>query len=618
MRRLAYLTVVAALCVTGCSTVYMKGTPLYTGEDRASQAPPEDRVNLWPLLYYHKPSLSVVWPLAEWTDDHMALRPLFSVYKLDKPKHQYNVVAPLFQFDFAEDAHRIFPVFWGDDYLVGFPIVWWLKDTKGIFPVFWGEDGWAIFPLFWYSKDAFCHLFPLWIHSTGKERRDTHILWPIFRSLSTLEKGGFRIWPLVGSYTSKPAGDWHNRYLLWPLVRDYRDGDERSRAVLPVFIQSRNKDEGWWLLLPFAFRWEKGNERLTLTPLWSSSRRGDDRWSALLPFYYHRANTAKQTSRTLTPVFGWSRSPERTSWQLVPLLSSLAWGKGEKELWLLGPLAHARWGSEKLQHHVAPLYLYDREEGMFLSPLVSWKRKEGERHLNILGPLFHASRYPTGLRTWHVLAPLGRLQRGPGSGNWSARLWPLFSWSRQVSQAPAGEAESPPRWAGALRRTRFALFPWFSVSRERTEEERPPSGKGPAVVEIKRRARFWPFWVSSSTSLDDATTGERHSIDSNARLLGWVYDARHRDGQHPRSDKTRKPPYTRRRLLVRIAHFERLEGDSSLDLFPFVTWDSKADGYRQLSFMWRFFRDERTPDGGHSLDFFFLPLVRKKGAEATR
>ena len=619
MRRLALPLALAAVCMAGCSTVYMKGTPLYTGEDRASQAPPEDRVNLWPLLYYHKPSFSVVWPLAEWTDDHAALRPLFSIYKLDKPKQQYNVLAPLIQFDFAEDAHRIFPVFWGDDYLVGFPIVWWLKDTKGIFPVFWGEDGWAVFPVFWYSKDAFCHLFPLWLHSTGKEERDTHVLWPIFRSLSTKEKKGFRVWPLVGSYASKPEqGDWHNRYLLWPLVRDYRDGNERSRAILPVFIQQKNRDEGWWLLLPFGFRWEKGDQRLTLTPLWSSSRRGDDRWSALFPLYYHRADAAKKTSRTLTPILGWSKSPEKQSWQVVPLLSSLAWGKGEKELWFLGPLVHARWGGERLQHHVAPLYLYDREEGLFLSPLVSWKRKEGEKHLNVLGPLFHTSRYATGMRTWHILAPLGRLQRGPGSGNWSARLWPLFSWSRQVIQVAARDTKDHPRGASTGWRTRLGLFPWFTVWLEQTREEPTPGTEGPATINRDDRVQFWPFWTSSAWSMTDEATGKALGLDSKARLLGWLYDSHHQEGKSPAFPKSDKPPYTLRRLLVRVVHYERQAGDSSLDLFPFITWDRKADGYRQLSFMWRLFRHELAADGGRSLDLFFLPLVRQKGAEATQ
>ena len=64
------------------------------------------------------------------------------------------------------------------------------------------------------------------------------------------------------------------------------------------------------------------------------------------------------------------------------------------------------------------------------------------------------------------------------------------------------------------------------------------------------------------------------------------------------------------RILWRLWHYERLDGDVSVDSFPFITYDRKTDGFRRVSFMWRVFRHTRTPEGGTDLDILFLPLRR--------
>ena len=61
------LAAAALLCLfgSGCATRAMKGTPFFTGEYEGRLGPPEDRVNLWPLLYYRDPALSFLWPIGE-------------------------------------------------------------------------------------------------------------------------------------------------------------------------------------------------------------------------------------------------------------------------------------------------------------------------------------------------------------------------------------------------------------------------------------------------------------------------------------------------------------------------------------------------------------------------
>ena len=123
-KTIAAAAALLAVLQASCRSPLMQATPLYSGSAAASA----DRVNLWPLLYHQKPNLSLIWPVFEKTPDHLALRPLFSVYKLDRPAHQYNFLWPLVRLDFDEKSHWAFPFFWGrsggSPYFVGFPAVW--------------------------------------------------------------------------------------------------------------------------------------------------------------------------------------------------------------------------------------------------------------------------------------------------------------------------------------------------------------------------------------------------------------------------------------------------------------------------------------------------------------
>lgn len=73
----------ALCCVVfaGCATSQMKSTPFYTGEAAVYTGRIEDRVNMWPIGYYREPALSVIWPIFSMTDDHLAVRPLYSQYR---------------------------------------------------------------------------------------------------------------------------------------------------------------------------------------------------------------------------------------------------------------------------------------------------------------------------------------------------------------------------------------------------------------------------------------------------------------------------------------------------------------------------------------------------------
>ena len=595
----------------------MKGTPLYTGKAKGS---PEDRVNVWPLAYYHKPSLSILWPMMDFTDDHWAVRPLVSAYKLDKERHQWNVLTPLAQFDFDDYKHRVVPFFWGDDYFVAFPLVWWFDETKGVLPVFWQDDAFVVAPLFWYAKDEYCHLFPLWSRAKENEGHDTHVLWPLLRWKDTKDKSAFHVWPFYGDYQGKgDDADERYRFALWPLCHDYHDGDETFRIAFPLFGQYKKEDDGWWVLAPFAYRGHKGTDALTLTPLWSAGNTGEARWSALLPFYYQSADPAKKTRRVLTPLVGWSESPDKRRWTVVPLLSSVAWGRGEKDVWLFGPIAHARWGGDNVQHHALPFYYHDRNEKLFLSPLFSRQSKKDKSFLNLLMLLAHYSHKDDGEKHFQFLLPLGSVRWGAENGSSATSLFPLFGWKKSVFDHP--EIVQPKYKRGARKgwSKSLSIFPWLTFTRREHTIQPLKDSDGHTTVNRARHSSLWPLWDYrsanvASTAPDHKAEGKQSFHTRDFSLLGWLYDYELREGKLVKGKPEPGTRHVRQRVLVHLVHDERFGDDRSLDVFPFFTWDSKADGYRKASFLWRLYRNERTADGGRKLDLLFIPLLRKAGS----
>lgn len=119
---------------------------------------------------------------------------------------------------------------------------------------------------------------------------------------------------------------------------------------------------------------------------------------------------------------------------------------------------------------------------------------------------------------------------------------------------------------------------------------------------------LFPLWSHERTRgvMFELPSGEK-SLDAELETFSallFLYDYRRETVPEEGHD------YARRRVLWRLYHYERLNGDESTDVFPAITWDRRKDGYRKFSFLWRLFRYERDPEKGTSLDLFFLPLRR--------
>jgi hypothetical protein len=611
---------VLILLGTGCSSVFLKGTPFYTGDRERPTGDAEKRVNLWPVAYYRDPDLSIIWPLTSFTDDHVAVRPFASVYKLDEEKHQVNVLAPLMQFDYDTDDYRVFPVFWGDDYFVTFPLVWWYDDTKGIFPVFWWDDGFTAFPLVWYEKDEFCHFFPFWLYAQeGTDGHDLHVLWPIGRHRKNDEETGFDVWPLLGSYSGE---DEHRRYALWPLLQDRREDDEHIRTAAPLWFQYEDEDDAWWCLAPAAFRWkDKDGDGLTITPLWSSGTNDGTDWSLLFPLYYASANEKEDEQTVITLLGGRRRSEGHTAYYALPLLSSYAWGEGEKEFWFLGPLGHARWDADNAQHHVFPFYYYDSAEKMLLTPLASVKRQPDDKFTNLGIILAHYGERDE-RKTFNFLWPI--FQTNWGADQSSFDIFPLMSWKWWDSDSEMIRGEEKRKHHTRHTGRSFWMFPWINTSQTNWVVTPDGADKPSERIETGRSGAF-PLWsyrrtvtqgmahrrpiVKAKADSEAVTSSDQVHTKTDFSLLLWLYDYRRRSVE---AEGAVADERVRSRILWRVMHYERRDGDAVLDVFPAITWDSQADGDRQFSFLWRFFRWGRPAQGGTNLDLLFIPILRAK------
>lgn len=63
-------------------------------------------------------------------------------------------------------------------------------------------------------------------------------------------------------------------------------------------------------------------------------------------------------------------------------------------------------------------------------------------------------------------------------------------------------------------------------------------------------------------------------------------------------------------VLGYLYRHQRINGNSSTDIFPAITIDRRADGARKFSILWRLYRNERDAEGNRKLDILFLPIRR--------
>ncbi len=425
------LLLAGLLVAAGCASPTMKGSPFYTGEYSAPRGPVEDRVALWPFVYYRDPVLSVLWPLIERTDDHVAVRPVFSVYGLDHNAPVYNVLWPLGRFDPQNGDNRIFPVSWG-------------------------EESCSVFPLYWHRGSPFSGgtghdtLFPLWSYSRNADGYSLHVLPPIINRKETSTERGWRVWPLVGSYADDSR---RTRFYLWPLGHQWESDSGRAggHSLLPLYWYEYEETRSSFLSLPYSAgsSADGSNWKLALPLFFRSSEAGGARrflslpyscgrdpgrqtaWSLLCPLYYTRESGDSRLVATL--LGGYQKRQAELAWLALPLLAGGHTGPGASTGWAGGLLAHWWRDDEHNGSYVFPFYYRshsDNAERWYSLPWSFSRTRDGDGwelappfycrvHSSdsacLLTPLYSSGHRAAGRETWQCLFPLYYARQSPAS-----------------------------------------------------------------------------------------------------------------------------------------------------------------------------------------------------------
>ncbi len=575
----------------------------------------EDRTFLTPLVARRQAGGRDTWILS----------PLVSWFTRDGRQRELWFLGPIARarWGAGPGASHIVPLYYynGDKRLFLSPVSFYSWDQDAsllVTPLYsarkQGNDGWRLIPPILYQ---------------GRDGEDRTLLTPLLARKSSDDSDFWLLVPMLSWF--KRDGSKRQFWLLGPLGHARWDGVTSSSHFFPLYYH--NSAAG--VFLSPLFGWKKeGDSGLAsvLGPLYVQRWKGEDGWRLIFPFLYHSRSGEDRT--VLTPLFGKKRTGERDAWIFTPLLSSYAREGKSRELWFLAPFFRARWDDKTTSSHLLPFYYHNGSTGTFLTPLLGWAKRPDAGLFHVLAPLFiHSWEKGRGYR-WFALFPfVSGYDKPDEKGSW---FWPLYSYKRHKwSKERKGFAVWPLfHYAFGPNRSRMLLLPIFKYFNGETYRF-----KGDDVSEAVRRKSFYSlpsFWYRSdrktkhgeTESADqelayDTTTGfwplwhyksradglERRS-QKDFSVLGWLFDYRHL--VTPKEEGEGLDDYARWRVLWRAMHYERLNEDTSLDMFPFITYDRKPSGFRKFSFAWRFLRYERGDDRGLKVDFLFIPILRSK------
>src|SRR5262245_29677893 len=239
--RAVTLLIAAVLC--SCSASSMKATPIWDDDFARAEGPSEDRVNVWPLLYYRKPALSVLWPLFSSSDEGQELVPLYAYERKSKALRLFSL------FPWLPAGAQLEP-----DYTRVLGVI---SDRK--------NDAFAVLPFYYGGKTGFWTppllrlrngeeridgvFAPLAVHIRERNAESWSLAWPLLSSWREDETRGLRAVPLfwaergnahgilnVGGllFDRRHDGGEQSMFWLWPLGATHRDAKTRSSRFLPL------------------------------------------------------------------------------------------------------------------------------------------------------------------------------------------------------------------------------------------------------------------------------------------------------------------------------------------------------------------------------------------------
>ncbi|MCL1910196.1 MAG: hypothetical protein FWG05_04600, partial [Kiritimatiellaeota bacterium] len=501
-----------------------------------------------------------------------------------------------------------------------------------IVPFFWCKDDYFVaFPFYWdFGKpfdsekpDGTNSLFPLWIYDADSRSKDLHLLWPLF-NFERWKNGGYHwhLFPLVGqtrknnghsawwlaklggyNYTENSSAHWQFPFYFYGNYENRKKGNDHV-FLSPFWFDIQQLDVHSYAIPPLL-TWQTGNEFYSLAGLFNQRLHTPWKKSSgyFFPFYAYDNNDDSFLSLAYSSFGDTTFIPPLLSW----------WNRGPKtygtDLWLFGGLFRQNFHAPENQTkgHLLPLYAYGKngdDESWFYTPIYGQNRDQNNKFRYYLTPIVGSEYHDWNKSRAWWLFPLVWHDSNP-----RLQIGDTLEYARAFFDKDA--KERPPSYhysknnvllgmlAGSKYEQSFERYLYNSIFRK--SRNRPNYSE-------KSSFYIFPFWQSFGEKLlvfDNEITGITHddSLKKNS-VLFFLYDYKHEHSDIEEHD------YVRRRVLWRLYHYERLNGDVALDIFPAITWDSKTDGARKFSFLWRFFRYESAPDKNTKLDILFIPIRR--------
>ncbi|MCE5231371.1 hypothetical protein LLG95_17480 [bacterium] len=692
---------------TGCSRYTMESSPIWDTDTRNLS---ENRVNLWPVVYWRDPALSVLWPFYTATDAGNALVPLYeyrrdeqtlrigtihpeipSLFATVDSKNQYTrvlntvvdrknkdfVFFPFYFQNYGKYPDQfLFPVWYHDGDGFWTPLVTWRDDLKGALgPLFcryqdggakkyyapwplvaWWKDGneryARAFPLFRYRHDGkdYCDwalaglggryrdgrdsgswLVPLWYSETeGRDSKFISLPYMSVRSGDHIIENA-----LLNAYVSVSEGDQYHRSALWPVVNWWHKPGSDGQSVLPFYRFECGGDGVSSFLSPlYSFKSDGSMRNIGLVLFHESNANGKRFGTVLWPMAQWWGDSSGASGRMVLPLFYETKAPGKHT--LITPLGASSRGGDLEYTNILGPVYYERSKPSKAQRYrtiafpfwyefddggnrrqvLAPLFMREKgiDGGSFMTPVYSrgvwsdsqflnlgmilyhWSKDRHETKTSVLASVVGWSKDEDGSRrSWHVF-PLGFYTSGKDYVSFKSVLNSRWHTRKSEDELRAEIRKETGRMDG---------FDSRISSIDRKYELPTPSRR---VYDNKYLLGLAANQKTLTSSRDKNSSeikfGEKREWwafpfvygyfdsgrESQFNLLWRLFDAK--------SEKNADgSDYTRRRVLWRLYHRETLGPKTSVDVFPFITWDSdtKADT-RNFSFAWRMFGYSRKGD----------------------
>lgn len=638
----------AALAAAGCSTPAMKATPIWDSEYDKAEGPPEDRINLWPLFYYRKPAFSVLWPLFSATDEGHALVPFYE-FQRERDELRLLTVHPALPAGVIRKPgyRRVFNVV--DDQA---------EERFAVLPLYFESPGsLSIVPLLHKNPDGFWTplvtrftrndeswvgaLGPLFLRHRVGELTTWHGPWPLVARWSGPERTGYRAVPLVwydrdgddllvnlagALFHLRREGDRQSIHWIWPLGATGQQREQSWNRFVPLWYWSQEGERSVFASLPYVRLRDPDGSWQSWFGLVHRFQGADGTGHAALPFYWRRDGPGDDEA-LITLVGGYQRSGDR---EMRDLLGPVYWSTRDKDseyravLWPL----YRQW-RDGSKHGIAllPFFHWSRrnDRWAFRTVLASFgERGSNESFWDVGLVLLRHENSPTRTKT-QLLWRLAGYERSTSVEQTSLWLFPAFYWrsepaTREFFSLPLqfdvhqlDRAELARQAVARLERSRHApeeesqiahmtphrsyglLLNWIGFDQHTAVRARRDACGAVAVESTELRSgHIRPLWFVPIFKYEERAGGK-----SRTELLWRLYDSRSRildDGRR----------YSRQRVLWRFFHRETLDGRTTVDLFPFVTYDRDTELF-QWSFMgglvgWHRKEEQRT------LRLLYLPI----------